>query len=226
MPIGIASNPELDRYVAKRPIWSIAAQTAESSFLKRLAVISELLPPDQTPAGALALVGDNGGTVHGGPGAVLHHVSGPASQEEMELLRELISRYCAEEQESLLPIVDLLRQGDGQPSLRKSTANALPAEREPASETVAVSWMEEAVKRGLFCDTFYRRTNPDLSPETDLRQHYQAHGWRERRDPSQFFSAELYLDVYPDVAASGMNPLEHYIRHGSDRSRFASKIFD
>ncbi|PKP95442.1 MAG: hypothetical protein CVT75_01950 [Alphaproteobacteria bacterium HGW-Alphaproteobacteria-14] len=33
------------------------------------------------------------------------------------------------------------------------------------------------------------------------------------------FNAEKYLELYPDVAAAGMDPLRHYILHGMEEGR-------
>ena len=45
--------------------------------------------------------------------------------------------------------------------------------------------------------------------------HYHQIGWQEGRDPSGDFDTTLYLINNPDVAAAGIDPLEHYlaVRH-------------
>lgn len=43
---------------------------------------------------------------------------------------------------------------------------------------------------------------------------------------SETFDAQYYLKQYPDVAASGMHPLVHYVRHGAKESRNPSSHFD
>jgi glycosyltransferase involved in cell wall biosynthesis len=218
LPLAFSKISEVDRYVAKKPIWSNIPQGNESAFLLRLASLSESWPPEPSTAPSH----------HGFSSAGLHQVGGPACPEEIDLLRDLISA-CSEDkqvEEMLLTLVQLLSQSGGaRPTAQSSKATPQP-DQQPVQAEVSASWMEEAVKRGLFCETFYRRTNPDLSPDTDLRLHYKEHGWREGRDPSQFFSTNQYLEIYADVAASGMNPLRHYVKHGSDRSRFPSKIFE
>ena len=47
----------------------------------------------------------------------------------------------------------------------------------------------------------------------------------EGRDPSPAFSSWLYCMLYPDVKASGMNPLLHYLRHGRLEGRLAPPAF-
>jgi glycosyltransferase involved in cell wall biosynthesis len=88
-------------------------------------------------------------------------------------------------------------------------------------------WLEQAEQEGLFSESFYRTTNPDLGSETDVRQHFRSRSVHEpHRDPSQYFSVEKYYSVYRDVKDAGMNALEHYIRYGHDREIFASDYFD
>lgn len=43
---------------------------------------------------------------------------------------------------------------------------------------------------------------------------------------SGLFDAEWYLRKYPDVAASGMDPVEHYVHHGAAEGRDPSAKFD
>lgn len=43
---------------------------------------------------------------------------------------------------------------------------------------------------------------------------------------SGLFDAEFYLDKYPDVAAAGHDPLEHFIRNGGREARSPSPMFD
>jgi glycosyltransferase involved in cell wall biosynthesis len=216
LPKAFRNISDVDRYVAKNPIWSNTSQANESSYLLRLASISDSIPPELGTATSQLM-----------PAGGLHQLDGPTGPEEIELLQDLVS-VCSHdklEEGCLLTLVQLLCPSSEASPVFLTSQQTAQAE-EPAQEEAASEWMEEAVKRGLFCETFYRRTNPDISPDTDLRLHYKDHGWREGRDPSQFFSTKIYLEIYPDVAGSGMNPLRHYVIHGKDRSRFASKIFD
>lgn len=48
--------------------------------------------------------------------------------------------------------------------------------------------------------------------------------WRRRKEHERYarhgiFDAQKYLQLYPDVAASGMDPLKHYIMHGIEEKR-------
>src|SRR5579883_1949060 len=43
---------------------------------------------------------------------------------------------------------------------------------------------------------------------------------------ANFFDAEWYVSRYPDVAASGMLPLDHFIYHGVIENRDPNRFFD
>ncbi|QOW24166.1 hypothetical protein INQ43_10705 [Lysobacter sp. H23M47] len=43
---------------------------------------------------------------------------------------------------------------------------------------------------------------------------------------SGLFDRQWYLDRYPDVVKSGMDPVEHYLRYGAEESRNPSAAFD
>lgn len=43
---------------------------------------------------------------------------------------------------------------------------------------------------------------------------------------SGFFDSEYYLRTYPDVVASGMNPVEHYVCHGAEEGRSPAPWYD
>ena len=62
-----------------------------------------------------------------------------------------------------------------------------------------------------------------LSPE----HHYLSLGYKLSFDPSAEFSTHLYLDKYPDVRESGINPLVHYLTHGvkENRKLFSTRSF-
>ena len=53
----------------------------------------------------------------------------------------------------------------------------------------------------------------------DAALHYLAYGAREGRDPGPRFSTHEYLVQFPDVAASGLNPLAHYEMFGRREKR-------
>ncbi|MEI2302401.1 glycosyltransferase family 4 protein [Ensifer sp. MJa1] len=51
----------------------------------------------------------------------------------------------------------------------------------------------------------------------DLIEHYLDHGAREGRSASASFDTQWYRARYPDVDASGLNPIIFHIRHGHNR---------
>ena len=71
---------------------------------------------------------------------------------------------------------------------------------------------------GLFDADWYRRRYPDSAPDDPIL-HFLVHGASDRNDPGPSFSTEAYYEANPDVAASGLNPLVHYLEHGIDEGR-------
>ena len=43
---------------------------------------------------------------------------------------------------------------------------------------------------------------------------------------SGLFDAQWYLTTYPDVAAAGQDPLDHYLNHGANEGRNPGPNFD
>jgi probable HAF family extracellular repeat protein len=78
-----------------------------------------------------------------------------------------------------------------------------------------------------FDPQFYLLHNPDVAAAgVDPYQHYLTVGWKQGRDPNQFFSTTGYLNANPDVKAAGVNPLLHYDQFGWKEGRDPSSIFD
>ena len=72
-----------------------------------------------------------------------------------------------------------------------------------------------AEELGLFERKWYVARNPDVDfSSVDPLEHFFAAGWKEYRDPSEYFSVGGYLSRYPDVLLSGMNPLTHFLVRG------------
>ena len=71
----------------------------------------------------------------------------------------------------------------------------------------------------LFDTVYYFKRNwPVMDGENPL-VHYLVEGYVTECDPSPFFDSANYLDVYPDVADSDMNPLVHYALFGATELR-------
>lgn len=67
---------------------------------------------------------------------------------------------------------------------------------------------------------FYTERYPDIAPGlVDPLEHYALFGWKEGRDPCDWFSTQRYLAHHADVAQKGVNPLLHYVLYGQHEGR-------
>jgi predicted O-methyltransferase YrrM len=107
-------------------------------------------------------------------------------------------------------LVHFLRFGRQEGRGAQSSAGA---EQEALGPT-AMERIAEAFDPG-----FYSKTNPDLPSGTDALQHFMGPGWRQRRDPCDWFSVEYYLAEHCDIAETGQNPFVHYLLWGSRQGR-------
>lgn len=89
-----------------------------------------------------------------------------------------------------------------------------------------------------FDATFYQAQRPDVydafvatAGSTGLtwaqfaQNHYDSFGRFEGSDPSGSFSTSYYLSTYPDVAAAGVNPFDHFLSNGSLEQRVPYSTF-
>jgi len=84
-----------------------------------------------------------------------------------------------------------------------------------------VTWNPEGVltgPEGVDADWYLARY-PDAVGHASAAAHYANHGWKEGKDPNPKFSTAWYLSENPDIAASEINPLLHYLRHGRMEGR-------
>lgn len=58
----------------------------------------------------------------------------------------------------------------------------------------------------------------------DAARHYLLTGWRQGKDPSEFFSTADYLAKNPDVAAADLNPLFHFEKFGLREGRYRAEV--
>ncbi|MFC3714798.1 glycosyltransferase [Luteimonas soli] len=73
---------------------------------------------------------------------------------------------------------------------------------------------------GLFDVQWYRQRHPGVpAAPSAAAGHFLEHALDPGHDPGPGFSMRRYLDANPDVAAAGMNPLLHYLRHGREEGR-------
>jgi O-antigen biosynthesis protein len=111
---------------------------------------------------------------------------------------------------------------------KKGTGRAVQPQDEsladPRSSAVLHTEEEQLIKDdGVFDPTYYLERNPDVAEaQVDPLKHFCEFGWRERRDPSPFFSVTRYLDANLDVLNAEVNPLLHYILHGEKEGRSPS----
>lgn len=70
-----------------------------------------------------------------------------------------------------------------------------------------------------FDPDFYRAIYTDLPADMTPLWHYRMAGWREGRDPAPWFSVDGYLRAHPDLAAAGIEPFSHFLRHGRHEGR-------
>ncbi|MHA6964323.1 hypothetical protein [Zobellella denitrificans] len=75
----------------------------------------------------------------------------------------------------------------------------------------------------LFNAEWYLGQYPDVAADKVFAKnpalHYFKCGGFEGRNPSPQFNSRDYLDANPDVAATGFNPLYHYLRFGQAENR-------
>lgn len=80
-----------------------------------------------------------------------------------------------------------------------------------------------SVRDGM--DAEYYTSQGPLRAGLDAASDYAAIGWLEGRDPHPEFSTSFYLDSYPDVGATGLNPFAHYLEHGRAEGRLGRPDF-
>ncbi|MDB5591038.1 MAG: hypothetical protein JWR86_1563, partial [Enterovirga sp.] len=95
----------------------------------------------------------------------------------------------------------------------------------PADHFLRVGMAEGRRPNALFDSAWYMsRLAPPAQPGAGgppgaAVLHYLASGWRAGARPGPTFDGADYLARYPDVAAAGIDPLTHFIRHGRREGR-------
>jgi serralysin len=82
-------------------------------------------------------------------------------------------------------------------------------------------WREGRDPNEFFSTNFYLGVNPDARTGVNPLGHYHTTGWKKGYDPGPNFDTGLYLRNYPDVAAAGIDPLEHFLLAGRAEGRTA-----
>ena len=78
-----------------------------------------------------------------------------------------------------------------------------------------------------FEEGFYLLKNKDVakSKTTSALDHYIDYGWREGRNPTQWFSSSFYKRNNLDVAKSNSDPFYHYLKYGQFENRLPKEGF-
>lgn len=64
-------------------------------------------------------------------------------------------------------------------------------------------------------EAFYVQTYPDvLDSQYPPSKHFLFQGWRELRQPNEWFDMTWYVEQNPSVQEQGLNPLQHYLAWG------------
>lgn len=73
---------------------------------------------------------------------------------------------------------------------------------------------------GVFDEQAYLIGNPDVAAaNVSPLRHFLRQGWKEGRDPNQWFDSQWYKRHYPDVAQSGQVALAHFLLQGAAEGR-------
>lgn len=76
-----------------------------------------------------------------------------------------------------------------------------------------------ALRRSLLFDPDHYQRMAKIDGATDGVRHYYYNGAKAALDPSAIFSIARYLERYPDVKMSGVEPLSHFLRNGNQEGR-------
>jgi glycosyltransferase involved in cell wall biosynthesis len=81
-----------------------------------------------------------------------------------------------------------------------------------------------SLMRAQFDELYYARSNPDVVKQGfPLFFHFLSHGWRDGRNPNEWFSVTDYLEMNEEVKAAGLNPFSHYVVIGKGENRLPRK---
>ncbi len=78
----------------------------------------------------------------------------------------------------------------------------------------------------VYFDPIWYRRRYELSHDTCTLAHYLAHRHSCRYSPVPEFDAVFYGETYPDIAAAGLDPFEHYLFVGYREGRDPSAAFN
>ncbi|MBD3842313.1 MAG: hypothetical protein IE909_10585, partial [Campylobacterales bacterium] len=75
-----------------------------------------------------------------------------------------------------------------------------------------------------FDEVYYLEHNPDIKKSgINAYEHYMTYGWKERRNPNDWFDVNFYLNQYSDIKEASMEPFSHYLLYGQYEGRLAKQ---
>ncbi|MDC7682863.1 glycoside hydrolase family 99-like domain-containing protein [Asticcacaulis sp. BYS171W] len=116
-----------------------------------------------------------------------------------------------------------ISEGRATGSSKTMAFNKMPDSQSDVTTTDAAaaipSWEVELILDHIDAEFYGAQLNDaNLSNEMAAR-HYLAIGWADGLDPNQEFCTDDYLYMYPDIAATGVNPFLHYTANGKSEGR-------
>lgn len=79
--------------------------------------------------------------------------------------------------------------------------------------------IEKILENELFDENYYIGQFNEFDSDIDPLEHYLKKGYLKGKNPSRKFNTNRYLDTYPDVKITGINPLIHYVLFGIYENR-------
>lgn len=96
----------------------------------------------------------------------------------------------------------------------------------PLAHFLAAGAAERRNPHPLFDTEYYLRQPAGVAGAENPLLHYLRCGAAEGRNPHPLFDTSYYVELYSDVAASGINPLAHYVQWGILEGRAPFDGFD
>lgn len=94
----------------------------------------------------------------------------------------------------------------------------------PASNLLRDAEDKQIIANSLLFNGDWYCTAHGFGKYFDAANHYLNIGWREGKNPSEFFSGADYLKKNPDVAEAGINPLLHLEKFGVKEGRYRAEL--
>lgn len=87
---------------------------------------------------------------------------------------------------------------------------------------------QQKINYSIYIDQKYieLQTGLKFANKDEALHYFLMDGWPSRVDPCAVFSVDFYLSENPDVKATNINPLEHFIKFGYKEGRSPHFLFD